>query len=51
MHNGSDILDIDVFLRAAEILFETANHFEDLDFIDFGSGLKFHITQVTAKQI
>ena len=40
MHTGSDILDIDVFLRAAEILFETANHFEDLDFIDFGSGFK-----------
>ena len=28
-------LDIDVFLRAAEILFETANHFKDLDFNDF----------------
>ena len=40
MHTGSDILDIDVFLRAAEILFETTNHFEDLDFIDFGSGFK-----------
>ena len=40
MHTGSDILDIDVFLRAAEILFETANHFKELDFIDFGSGFK-----------
>ena len=40
MHTGSDILDIDVFLRAAEILFETANHFKDLDFIDFWSGFK-----------
>ena len=40
MHTGSDILDIDVFLRAAEILFETANNFKDLDFIDFGSGFK-----------
>ena len=40
MHTGSDILDIDVFLRAAEILFETASHFKDLDFIDFGSGFK-----------
>ena len=40
MHTGSDILDIDVFLRAAEILFETPNHFKDLDFIDFGSGFK-----------
>ncbi|MGV7105584.1 diaminopimelate decarboxylase [Flavobacterium sp. U410] len=40
MHTGSDILDIDVFLYAAEILFETAKHFKDLDFIDFGSGFK-----------
>ena len=40
MHTGSDILDIDVFLYASEILFETAHHFKDLDFIDFGSGFK-----------
>ncbi|WP_333693861.1 diaminopimelate decarboxylase [Flavobacterium sp.] len=40
MHTGSDILDIDVFLYAAEILFETAKHFKTLDFIDFGSGFK-----------
>ncbi len=40
MHTGSDILDIDVFLYASEILFETAKHFEDLEFIDFGSGFK-----------
>lgn len=40
MHTGSDILDIDVFLYASEILFENAKHFTDLDFIDFGSGFK-----------
>lgn len=40
MHTGSDILDIDVFLYASEILFDTATHFKDLDFIDFGSGFK-----------
>lgn len=40
MHTGSDILDIDVFLRASEILFETASHFKKLEFIDFGSGFK-----------
>ncbi|GLB49938.1 diaminopimelate decarboxylase [Neptunitalea lumnitzerae] len=40
MHTGSDILDIEVFLYAAEILFETASQFKDLDFIDFGSGFK-----------
>lgn len=40
MHTGSDILDIDVFLHASEILFDTAKHFKELDFIDFGSGFK-----------
>ena len=40
MHTGSDILDIDVFLYASEILFETAKKFKKLTFIDFGSGFK-----------
>ena len=40
MHTGSDILDVEVFLYAAEILFETAKNFPALDFIDFGSGFK-----------
>jgi diaminopimelate decarboxylase len=40
MHTGSDILDVDVFLRAAEILFEVTDHFPDLEFVDFGSGFK-----------
>ncbi len=40
MHTGSDILDIEVFLYAAEILFEAAKNFKKLDFLDFGSGFK-----------
>ena len=40
MHTGSDILDIDVFLYASEILFEVAKKFKNLSFIDFGSGFK-----------
>lgn len=40
MHTGSDILDIEVFLYASEILFNTALQFKDLSFIDFGSGFK-----------
>lgn len=40
MHTGSDILDVDVFLRGAEILFEIAEDFPDLKFIDLGSGFK-----------
>ena len=40
MHTGSDILDIDVFLYASEILFDIAKQFDSLEFIDFGSGFK-----------
>lgn len=40
MHTGSDILDVEVFLNACEILFGIADHFPDLDYIDFGSGFK-----------
>jgi diaminopimelate decarboxylase len=40
MHTGSDILDADVFLRAAEILFDQAESFHQLEFLDFGSGFK-----------
>ncbi len=40
MHTGSDILDIDTFLRATEILFDVAKKFETINFIDFGSGFK-----------
>jgi len=40
MHTGSEILDIDVFLRGVEILFETARGFPNLQFLDLGSGFK-----------
>lgn len=40
MHTGSDIYDIDAFLRATEILFNVAATFKDLEYIDFGSGFK-----------
>jgi len=40
MHTGSDIYDIDAFLRATEILFNVAMSFKDLEYIDFGSGFK-----------
>lgn len=40
MHTGSDILDIDVFLRGADILFDLAEHFPGVTFLDFGSGFK-----------
>ena len=40
MHTGSDILDAGVFVRGAEILFDAAKDFPDLEIIDFGSGFK-----------
>lgn len=40
MHTGSDILDVDVFLRGADILFEAARKFPHLEYIDLGSGFK-----------
>lgn len=40
MHTGSDILDVDVFLRGADILFEAARKFPNLEYIDLGSGFK-----------
>lgn len=40
IHTGSDIAETDVFLKMAEILFSMARDFQDLKFIDFGSGFK-----------
>ena len=40
MHTGSDILDEEVFIAAAEILLNAAMSFQDLKYIDFGSGFK-----------
>jgi len=40
MHTGSDILDVDIFMKGAEILFEAAKRFPDLEYIDLGSGFK-----------
>lgn len=40
MHTGSDILEADVFIRASDILFDSAKDFKNLEFIDFGSGFK-----------
>jgi diaminopimelate decarboxylase len=40
MHTGSDILDIDVFMNGARIIFDTAKEFPDLQYLDLGSGFK-----------
>ncbi len=40
MHTGSDIIDADVFIQGADLLYQAANSFPDLKFMDFGSGFK-----------
>jgi diaminopimelate decarboxylase len=40
VHTGSEIKDVDVFLKGIEVLFDIANHFEHLEFIDLGGGFK-----------
>ncbi|MEO6233182.1 MAG: diaminopimelate decarboxylase [Ferruginibacter sp.] len=40
MHTGSEIKDVKVFLLGLEVMFDTATHFPNLEFIDLGSGFK-----------
>ena len=44
MHTGSDIKDVNVFITGLDIMFEVAEHFPDLEFIDLGSGFKVPYT-------
>lgn len=40
VHTGSDILDADIFVRAAELVFSVVEKFDTVTHIDFGSGFK-----------
>lgn len=40
MHTGSDIVDSGAFLLGAELLYDAAQGFDALEFLDFGSGFK-----------
>ena len=40
IHTGSEIKDVDVFMKMADILFDLAIQFPDLEFLDFGGGFK-----------
>jgi diaminopimelate decarboxylase len=40
MHTGSEIKDVNVFHQGLEVMFEIAQHFNELEFIDLGSGFK-----------
>jgi len=40
IHTGSDIENINSFLKACDVVFEQAEGFKNLEFLDFGSGFK-----------
>ena len=40
VHTGSDILDAEIFIRAAELVFSVVEKFDTVTHIDFGSGFK-----------
>ncbi len=40
IHTGSELTDLDVFMKMADILFGLARDFAHLQFLDFGGGLK-----------
>lgn len=44
MHTGSDIKDVNVFLAGLEVMFDVAENFPELEFIDLGSGFKVPYT-------
>ncbi|MES2775929.1 MAG: diaminopimelate decarboxylase [Bacteroidota bacterium] len=40
IHTGSEIKDVDVFLKGIEVLFDIIPHFKELEVIDLGGGMK-----------
>jgi diaminopimelate decarboxylase len=40
IHTGSEISDVDVFVRGIEVLFDIIPYFNELEFIDLGGGFK-----------
>lgn len=40
VHTGSEIKDVEVFLKGIEVLFDVVPHFKELKFIDLGGGFK-----------
>ena len=40
IHTGSEIKDVEIFAKGLEILFEVAEQFSELEFLDLGGGLK-----------
>ncbi len=40
IHTGSEIKDVEVFVKGIEVLFDIVPHFKELEFIDLGGGFK-----------
>jgi diaminopimelate decarboxylase len=40
IHTGSDIKDVDVFVKGIDVLFDVIPHFHELEYIDLGGGFK-----------
>jgi diaminopimelate decarboxylase len=40
IHTGSELKDVDVFMKVSDILFDLAKEFSTLKFLDFGGGFK-----------
>lgn len=40
IHTGSEIKDVEVFVKGIEVLFDIIPHFQELEFIDLGGGFK-----------
>lgn len=40
IHTGSEIKDVEVFVKGIEVLFNIIPHFKELEFIDLGGGFK-----------
>lgn len=49
MHTGSDILNINSFLKGADILFNIAHDFSNINYLDLGSGFKVPYTKKDEK--
>lgn len=53
IHTGSEIKDVSVFMKVAEVFFELIPHFPELEFLDLGGGFKVaykerdHVTDIS----
>lgn len=49
IHTGSDIKDVDVFVKGIEVLFDIIPHFKELSSVDLGGGFKVPYKQGDAQ--